>query len=117
MSAYSGTKGPGEFPCAIPEQVDIDMAQEAIDYAQKELATGNWDILILDEVNVALDYKLIKLSQVLEMVKAKPAHTELILTGRSPPQEILEIADLVSEVHEVKHPFRDGVEARKGIEF
>jgi cob(I)alamin adenosyltransferase len=71
----------------------------------------------LDEVNVALSLGLVKLERVLELVKGKPAHVELVLTGRNAHEKIVEIADLVTEMREIKHPFSKGVPARKGIEF
>jgi len=71
----------------------------------------------LDEINVALHYGLISKEKVLSLIRRKPAFLEVILTGRYAPYEIIEKADLVSEVKEIKHPFRQGIKARKGIEY
>ncbi|MCX7914107.1 MAG: cob(I)yrinic acid a,c-diamide adenosyltransferase [Thermodesulfovibrionales bacterium] len=86
--------------------------------AVKEIfKTGNFDVVILDEINVALFKKLIPLEEVLSLIDMKPKHVELVLTGRYAPEEIIEKADLVTEMKEVKHYYSSGVKARKGIEF
>jgi len=74
------------------------------------------DVLILDEITVATHYQLIALSDVLELMSQKPDNMELVLTGRNAPDEIIQAADLVTEMKEVKHYFQQGVTARKGIE-
>lgn len=98
-----------------PKKVDINFAKEALKYAREVIS--NFDILILDEINVALDYKLIELEDVIELIKNKPENLELILTGRYAPKEIIEIADLATEMKEIKHYYEKGVQARKGIEY
>ncbi|MCJ7751777.1 MAG: cob(I)yrinic acid a,c-diamide adenosyltransferase, partial [Armatimonadetes bacterium] len=75
------------------------------------------DIVVLDEVFGALTHGLISLDEVLGLIRTKPTEVELILTGRDAPPEVIEAADLVTEMVEVKHPFRRGVKARKGIEY
>ncbi len=99
-----------------PEKIDIEMAQDALRLAEKVIMSGEYDIVVLDEVNVAADFKLIDTHEVLRILKAKPPHVEVILTGRYAPQEFLDIADLVSEVREVKHYYVRGVDARDGVE-
>jgi len=74
-------------------------------------------MLILDEINVALEYGLVTLGSVMEMVKNKPFGMELVLTGRGAHRDLVELADLVTEMQEVKHPFKEGITARKGVEF
>jgi cob(I)alamin adenosyltransferase len=74
-------------------------------------------MVILDEINVALDFKLIKLKDVVAMIKDKPSGLDLVLTGRYAPQEIMNLADTVSEVHEVKHHYNAGIKDRAGIEY
>jgi cob(I)alamin adenosyltransferase len=101
----------------MPENVDVQEAVNALKYARDVLQSGKYDILILDEVNVAIDFNLIELDSVIELVKERPENMELVLTGRNAPKELIEVADYVSEVREVKHPFQKGVQARKGIEF
>lgn len=100
-----------------PSKKDIELARKGLDIAKKVVSEGHYDLVILDEINVALDFKLFPLEDVLSLIKSKPGHVELILTGRYAPREILETADLVSEVTLVNHPYYHGVEARQGIEF
>jgi cob(I)alamin adenosyltransferase len=110
--------GRGEFVTEKPPgKEDVELAQEALALAEQVVKSGEYDIVILDEINVALNLKLINLDEVLELIKNKPKHVELILTGRYAPKEIIEAANLVTEMKEVKHPFNNGYEARKGIEY
>ena len=99
-----------------PEKIDIDYAKAALARAKEILAEGVCDILILDEVNVALDWKLLDLDEVIEMVKNKPKNIEVLLTGRYAHPKILELADLVTDMQEIKHPYKEGISARDGIE-
>jgi cob(I)alamin adenosyltransferase len=92
-------------------------AQDAIDLAREKLSSGAYDMLILDEVNNALKLKLIDLEQLLEILAQKPALTHLILTGRDAHPEVIEIADTVSEVVEVKHAYRQDIEPQPGIDY
>ena len=100
-----------------PAKIDIALAQKALKLAQKELEKNSVDLLILDEICCALDFKLVSLKQVLELLKRKPAQMELILTGRCAPKSLMAKADLVTEMREVKHYWKKGVWGRKGIEF
>ena len=100
-----------------PGNEDIKLAEQALQLAKKVVESGEYDIVILDEINVALNLELISLEKVLELIKSKPKRVELVLTGRYAPNEIIEVADLVTEMKEVKHPFNKGYEARKGIEY
>jgi cob(I)alamin adenosyltransferase len=110
--------GRGEFVTEKPPgKEDVELAQEALALAEQVVKNGEYDIVILDEINVAINLKLINLDEVLELIKNKPKHVELILTGRYAPEEIIEAADLVTEMKEVKHPFNKGYQARKGIEY
>lgn len=110
--------GRGKFVTAKPpEKEDVKLAEEAFQLAKEVVESGKYDIVILDEINVALNLKLVSLEKVLQLIKNKPKHVELILTGRYAPNEIIDIADLVTEMREVKHPFNRGYEARKGIEY
>ena len=100
-----------------PAQADIKGAEKALRKAKKIIESGKWAIVILDEINVALDYKLIQVKDVLELVRSKPHHVELVLTGRKAPKSMISVADLVSEVREVKHPYRTRkLKSRRGIE-
>lgn len=100
-----------------PEPVDREMAQEALREARRVLTSGSYDVVILDEANVALKYGLIELRDVLALIEEKPKHLELVLTGRYAPSEVIERADLVTEMREVKHPYRIGIEGQEGIEY
>ncbi|NWG10334.1 cob(I)yrinic acid a,c-diamide adenosyltransferase [Candidatus Bathyarchaeota archaeon] len=109
--------GRGKFVTEKPaSREDVKLAEEAFALAQKVVKSGEYDIVILDEINVAIELELIKTEKVLKLIKNKPKHVELVLTGRYAPKEIVEAADLVTEMQEVKHPFNSGYEARKGIE-
>lgn len=110
--------GRGKFVTEKPARnEDVKLAEEALTLAEEVVKSGEYDIVILDEINVALSLKLIDSAKVVELVKKKPKHVELVLTGRNAPNEILEIADLVTEMKEIKHPFAKGCKARKGIEY
>ncbi|MBD3349404.1 MAG: cob(I)yrinic acid a,c-diamide adenosyltransferase [Candidatus Eisenbacteria bacterium] len=100
-----------------PAQVDVDMAQRGFEKAQEIVARGEHDIVILDELNVALDFGLVSLKQVLDLIASRPPHVELVLTGRAAHPDVMKAADLVSEVLNIKHHYDAGVEAREGIEF
>ena len=100
-----------------PDPIDIKMAQEGLALAEKTIKNGEFDIVILDEINVAVDYGLIPLSDLLQLIDSKPETVELILTGRNARSEIMDKADLVTEMVERKHYYSKGVRARKGIEI
>lgn len=100
-----------------PAPADIKGAQEALDFAAKTIGSGKYDIIILDELNVALDFKLIPLDEALLMLAWVPRELELVITGRNAHPKVIKLADLVSEVREIKHYYRQGVQARRGIEF
>jgi len=102
---------------ADPDPRDIRGAEQALEHARQVLTAGEHDIVILDEVNVALDFRLIKLADVLALLDQRPPHVELVLTGRCAPTALIARADLVSEVLAIKHPYTDGIQAREGIEF
>ncbi len=93
------------------------IANEAIKISATKIQSGNYDIVILDEVNYAINLNLIKLEDVLNLIKIKPQPLDLILTGNYARDEIIELADLVTEMREVKHPFQLGKKAKKGIDF
>jgi len=90
-------------------------AQDALKLAQKAILSKKWDLIIFDEINVAVSLKLIKASDVLKILK--PAHSDIILTGRGAPKIFMLHADLVTEMKEIKHPFQKGAAAKIGIEF
>ncbi|HBV97650.1 MAG: cobinamide adenolsyltransferase [Peptococcaceae bacterium BICA1-7] len=100
-----------------PSPEDRELAQKGIARAREIVAGGEHDLVILDELNVALDYNLVTLDQVMDLISARPTQVELVLTGRGAHQKVIEAADLVTEVTLVKHPFYKGIEAREGIEY
>lgn len=100
-----------------PAAIDIELAQKGLAAAKKAINSGKYDMVILDEINVALDFKLIDLPEVIGLIKNKPARLDLLLTGRYAPPEIIELADTVSEVKEVKHHYNKGIKDRAGIEY
>jgi cob(I)alamin adenosyltransferase len=100
-----------------PDKVDVELARDALKKAQEVVKDGDVDVVILDEINVALSLKLIGIDEVLELIGKKPDQMELVLTGRKAPVEIVQIADLVTEMIEIKHPYNSGFKARKGIEY
>jgi cob(I)alamin adenosyltransferase len=100
-----------------PEPVDIRMAQEALDHAREIVTSGKYDLVILDEVNVALEWKLIELQDLLSLLDERPEGVELILTGRYAHPDVIARADLVTEMREIKHPYRKGLLSRRGIDY
>jgi len=100
-----------------PSDEDIRLARQGFDLAKKALRNKKYDLVILDEINVAVDYGLISLEDVLDLVQNKPDDVELILTGRHAHPKLVKIADLVSEILEIKHPYQEGIQAREGVEY
>ena len=103
-----------------PNNVDPEekaQAKAALAAAREAITGGSYDLVVLDEINVALDFKLIDPDDVMQLIKDKPPHVELILTGRNADSRLIEAADLVTEMVKIKHPFDKGIKARKGIEF
>ncbi|MBL4720467.1 MAG: cob(I)yrinic acid a,c-diamide adenosyltransferase [Alphaproteobacteria bacterium] len=98
-------------------QRDIDAARAAWDYAKEIMADPSYKVIILDELNIVLRYSYIPLDEVLETLSQKRKDLHVVVTGRNAKQPLIDIADLVTEMTEVKHPFRAGVKAQIGIEF
>jgi cob(I)alamin adenosyltransferase len=92
-------------------------AQDAVDLAREKIAGGECDLLILDEINNALKLKLVDLEQVLDLLRGKPPLLHLVLTGRDAHPEVVEIADTVSEVREIKHAYRKDIEPQPGVDY
>jgi len=93
------------------------IADAALHLSREKIISGNYDIVILDEINYAVNLGLVKLEDVLDIIKIKPPHVNLVLTGNYARDEIIDVADLVTEMKEIKHPFKSGVKAKKGIDF
>ena len=100
-----------------PEQIDLDLAKKGLAYAKETIQKGKYDVVILDEINVAVEYGLIAVDDVLHLLDEKPESLELILTGRCASPEVIKRADVVSEILEIKHPYQKGVLSRKGIDW
>ncbi|MBU1356319.1 MAG: cob(I)yrinic acid a,c-diamide adenosyltransferase [Candidatus Edwardsbacteria bacterium] len=100
-----------------PAPADIKGAREGLAFAAKAIDSGKYDIVILDELNVAMDFNLIPLDEALALISSKPQKLELVITGRYAHPKVIKLADLVSEVKEIKHYYQQGVPARRGIEF
>ena len=109
--------GLGCFIINTPTTEDINAARKGLEEMKKIILSGKYDVVVLDEVTIALHYKLFTVEELLEIIKNKPEHVELVLTGRYAPQPLIEAADLVTEMKEVKHYYQQGVEAREGIEY
>ncbi|UCB44232.1 MAG: cob(I)yrinic acid a,c-diamide adenosyltransferase [Dehalococcoidales bacterium] len=108
--------GPFVDPANIKPQ-DKEEAAKALAAARQAMLGGEYDLVVLDEVNVAVAWKLIKLEDVINLISEKPADVELIFTGRGADKEIVRMADLVTEMLNIKHPYDEGTAARKGIEY
>lgn len=100
-----------------PAPVDIKMAKEGFLLAKEVMGSGDYDMVILDEINVAVDFKLIDLKDVLDLIKTRPPGLDVILTGRYAHPEIMALADTVTEMKEIKHHYAAGVKDRPGIEY
>ena len=108
-----------EAGCIIdrePSEEDIRSAQEGLARAKAVLTGGEFDLVILDELTIPISFGLITTEAVLDLVKDKPENVELVITGRNAPQELIEAADLVTEMKEIKHYYQEGVLSRRGIE-
>ena len=99
------------------DPADQQAADEAWTFAREKIFSGEYDMIILDEINYAISYGLIPVEPVLDTLKKKPEKVHVVLTGRTARPEIIELADLVTEMREVKHPYHKGIEAQRGIEY
>jgi cob(I)alamin adenosyltransferase len=108
--------GRGCFIRQDPGEEDKRMAGLGLEEAEAAMLSGNYQLIILDEINIATYFSLFPVSRLLELIGKKPAGVELVLTGRKADPRVVEIADLVTEMGEIKHYYQKGVEAREGIE-
>jgi len=100
-----------------PHSAHREAAQQAVALAKGKIESGGFDLVVLDEINNALKLKLVDLDQVLALIRNKPPLTHLILTGRDAHPEVIELADTVSEVQEIKHAYRKDIEPQPGIDY
>ncbi len=99
-----------------PDEKNLICARKGFEKAKEILISNDYDIVILDEINLTVFFNLLKIDDLLELIEIKPFNVELILTGRKAPVEIIDKADLVTEMREIKHYYKNGIEARDGIE-
>lgn len=102
---------------SAPSPEDLRLAAQGLQLAVEAVNSGKYGLVVLDELNVALDYKLISLEDTIKMIRDRPPELDLVITGRYAPAEILQLADTISEVAEIRHHYNEGVKARAGIEF
>ena len=100
-----------------PAPLDSELARQGLALARQAIASGDYDMVILDEINVVADFKLLPIAEIVALVKDKPAALDLILTGRYAPPELIALADTVTEMQEVRHHYNAGVKDRAGIEW
>ncbi len=101
----------------LPFKEHKKAALDTFDLLYKEVMSGNWDVIVADEIIGAAVSKLISVSSVVKLVTDKPDQIDLILTGRNVPAELIDLADLVTEMKEIKHPYQKGILAKKGVDF
>ena len=100
-----------------PSEEDLRLAREGLGLAQDAIQSGGYDIVILDEINVAVELGVLKMEDVLQLIDERPDSVELVLTGRYAPPEFCERADLITEMKNIRHCYDAGVEMREGIEY
>ncbi|MFW2366212.1 MAG: cob(I)yrinic acid a,c-diamide adenosyltransferase [Desulforhopalus sp.] len=108
--------GRGRFINGKPSDSDIEAAREGLEKMKTLLASGDYNLIILDEANIALRYHLFTVEELIAAADGRADKTELVITGRNAPPEIIERADLVTEMRAVKHYYKEGIRARVGIE-
>ena len=108
---------PGLVNLRGPAPEDLALVREAWDLARQVIAAGAHDLVILDEINLALTFNLLPMEEVFQVLRQRPAWVEVVLTGRQAPPALVELADLVTEMRPLKHYYQAGVPARRGIEW
>jgi cob(I)alamin adenosyltransferase len=108
---------PGLVNLRAPAEEDLALIREAWDLARQVLLAGEHDLVILDEINLALSFNLLPPAEVFQVLRERSPWVEVVLTGRQAPPELVELADLVTEMRPVKHYYEAGVQARRGIEW
>jgi len=100
-----------------PDPEDVRLVEDAWRFAAEKIESGDYELVILDEINYAISYKMLDPERVVEALKTKPEMVHVILTGRNAHPVIVELADLVTEMREIKHPYQKGIQAQRGIEY
>jgi cob(I)alamin adenosyltransferase len=101
----------------FPFEEHVKAAHQALKFAKEKTLSKEYDIIVLDEINIALDKKLLTVNEVVKLIQQKPPSLHLVFTGRNAPKKLIQLADLVSEVKEIKHPYKKGISAQKGMEY
>ena len=96
---------------------DKELMRQAWSVASEKILSGKYDLVILDELNYVLGYGYLSVDEVIRCLQSRPSHVHVVLTGRNAPDEIISIADCVTEMRDIKHPYRRGIAAQKGIDF
>ena len=109
--------GRGCFVRKRPTRIDEKCAKDGLEKVKQIIKDGKYGLIILDEINYALNLGLLNEEEVVSLLKNRPGHIEVVLTGRNCPKSILKIADYVTNMEVIKHPYEDGISARAGIEF
>ena len=107
----------GKYYYFPSDDKEREPSRRALEHAKNIINSGEFDLVILDEINCSLQKKLISAEEVIKMLDEKPKHVEVVLSGRDAPKELLDRADYVNEIKGVKHPFDRGILARRGIEY
>jgi len=100
-----------------PREEHVKAANDTLAISKEKIMSGKFNVVILDEINYAVQLELLKLDDVIDLIKSKPSELDLVLTGNHAAKEVIDIADLVTEMKEIKHPFKSGIKAKKGIDF
>jgi len=100
-----------------PDPEDVRMVEEGWNEARQAIMSGEWDLVVLDEINYAISYGMLDPATVVEALKTKPELVHVILTGRNAHPTIVEVADTVTEMRQIKHAYEKGVQAQRGIEY
>jgi len=100
-----------------PREEHVKAANDTLAISKEKIMSGKFNVVILDEINYAVQLELLKLDDVIDLIKSKPSELDLVLTGNHAAKEVIDIADLVTEMKEIKHPFKSGKKAKKGIDF
>ena len=109
--------GKGFIRSKLNDNEAIENINQSWEQAEKEILSDNYDMVILDEINYVIDFGLLPVDKILSLLEKKPERLHIVLTGRNAHEKVIEIADLVTEMKEIKHQYSKGIKAQKGIEF
>jgi len=123
-NSYSDSFQVHQFALDLEREIDESKvlarrreAEEAMRFAEELVGSGESDVVILDELSVAVHYGLIDLDRVLKLVREKPRHVELVITGQNAPEELIAAADYATEMRLIRHPYQNGTQARRGVDY